>query len=53
VNFDASVEIDGTRVNLTQVNPAEVRSIPWCGLLIDMHTLVHSVTDTPTVMNDE
>ena len=53
MNFDASVEIDGTRVNLTQVNPAEVRSIPWCGLLIDMHTLVHSVTDIPTVMNDE
>ena len=36
VNFDASVEVNGKRINLVKINE---KYMPWCGLLIDTESL--------------
>jgi len=36
VNYDASVELGGRRISLQRI---EGRNMPWCGFLVDTHTL--------------
>ena len=36
VNFDVNIELDGRRIPLQRIS---TRDMPWCGLLVDTHTL--------------